>query len=207
MANDRGTGKISEDKAALVLDRAAKLDAGNGRWLDVTELREAALEAGISLEAFESALAEVEASAVHVPHDLPVTREGSDEVGSSGALPTWARRWAMFASGLFLGGLGLLLFGPFGMDGPGIVFALLIAVAVALASVVRNSRRRDVLEFEIELGLLWLGLTFLLMLSGEPDRVLATMTVLGAIAGVTGGAVVALTGSSAQPRELPDKTS
>jgi hypothetical protein len=61
MANGSGTGRISEEKAALVLDRAARIDAGHGKWLDVSELREAALEAGISLEAFERALLEIEA--------------------------------------------------------------------------------------------------------------------------------------------------
>jgi hypothetical protein len=93
------------------------------------------------------------------------------------------------------------------MSGPGIVFTLLLAVAVALASVVRNSRTRDVLEFEIELGLLWVGFTFLLMLTpGGAERVLATMGMLGAIAGVIGGAVVALTGASPPPRQLPDRS-
>jgi hypothetical protein len=52
MSETRDGGRISEEKAALVLDRAAKIDAGRGKWLDVGELREAALEAGISLEAF-----------------------------------------------------------------------------------------------------------------------------------------------------------
>ena len=42
MANGSGTGRISEEKAALVLDRAARIDAGHGKWLDVSELREAA---------------------------------------------------------------------------------------------------------------------------------------------------------------------
>jgi hypothetical protein len=43
------------------------------------------------------------------------------------------------------------------------------------------------------------------MLTGDPERVLATMGVLGGAAAVLGGGLVALNGPNL-PRELPDRT-
>jgi hypothetical protein len=112
----------------------------------------------------------------------------------------------MFASGFFLGGLSLLLSGPFGLNDAGITFSLLIALVVVIGSVVRHIRKRDVLGFEIELWLLWVGLTHLLMIGADAESVLATMSLFGAVAGVAGGAVVALAGSGRAPEQLPDRT-
>ena len=54
--------RLSKDLAARVLDRAATIDAAEEK-VDVTTLRAAALDAGISPDAFERALAEASVSA------------------------------------------------------------------------------------------------------------------------------------------------
>ena len=54
--------RLSRDLAARILDRAATLDAAEEK-VDVSTLRAAAYDAGISPEAFERALAEAAASA------------------------------------------------------------------------------------------------------------------------------------------------
>ncbi|MGH7678368.1 MAG: hypothetical protein ACRENU_07885 [Gemmatimonadaceae bacterium] len=54
--------RLSKDLAARVLDRAATIDAAEEK-VDVATLRAAALDAGISPDAFERALAEASISA------------------------------------------------------------------------------------------------------------------------------------------------
>src|SRR5262245_30156705 len=116
MANEP-ISRISEEKAALVLDRAAKIDAGHGKWLDVSDLRDAALEAGISVEAFERALVEVErmtdAAAALTTAAAAETQVALPDASRAAKL---ARRSAMLAGGLLIGGLALLLSGPLGLD-------------------------------------------------------------------------------------------
>jgi hypothetical protein len=204
MANEP-ISRISEEKAALVLDRAAKIDAGHGRWLDVAELRDAALEAGISLEAFERALAEVERMTEAAAVTPAAETESRVTLAEPSRAATLAGRSAMLAGGFLIGGLALLLSGPFGLDDAGIAFALLIALAAVIGSVVRHARRRDILDFEIDLALLWVGLTFVLMFTGSPENVLSTMGVLGGLTALGGGALVAMTGA-VRPKELPDRT-
>lgn len=55
--------RIADDRAARVLDRAAALDAKRNSEIEVDQLREAAAGAGISREAFEEAMREVEGEA------------------------------------------------------------------------------------------------------------------------------------------------
>lgn len=51
-------GRLEEERARTILERAAALDAKRSSEVDVGQLREAASAAGISLEAFEQALRE-----------------------------------------------------------------------------------------------------------------------------------------------------
>jgi hypothetical protein len=201
-----GTARISEETAALVLDRAAKLDAGRGRWLAVSELREAALEAGISADSFERALEEVEElaaerRAVTVHPSEATSPEQADPEG----WPVWARRMTLLGSGFFLGGLAIFLSQVVGFDGAGVAFALLIALQVAVASLVKHRKEGDVIPYWIELGFLWVGLTFMLMLTGPADRVLAVMGGLGGLIGLIGASVIALANRDA-PRSLPESS-
>jgi hypothetical protein len=54
----RDAERLSEDAARRLLDRASELEAARGSEVSVAELRDAAREAGITLGAFEQALAE-----------------------------------------------------------------------------------------------------------------------------------------------------
>jgi hypothetical protein len=80
--------RLPDHLAQRVLARASEIDAAGAA---VTDLREAAREAGISQAAFEAALAEVQ--------DVPVRKE------TPRAAPP--RRWF---SGAVVGGVGMLLF-------------------------------------------------------------------------------------------------
>jgi hypothetical protein len=205
----RSTDLISEESAALVLDRAAKLDANRAGWLDISELREAALEAGISLEAFERALSEVqELQGSRLPYaDRSPGDRALEAAEHEGAWPVWARRTSLLGAGFFLGGLAVLLTRLLGLGDVGIVFALLIALQVALASVLKHRRDGDVVDYWIDLGFLWSGLTFMLFLTGPADRVLEVMSGLGGLIGLLGAAVIALA-RAPQGRlpAIPDQT-
>jgi hypothetical protein len=51
-------GRIADDRAAKILERAAAIDAKRTSEIEIDQLREAAADAGISQEAFEQALRE-----------------------------------------------------------------------------------------------------------------------------------------------------
>ena len=96
-------GRLPKELAARILDRAASLDAAEDR-VDVKTLRAAALDAGISPEAFERALAEAAAS---IREPVRMSRAPVDAYGV--AVSTF---WV----GLLSGGLTILaamaVFGP-----------------------------------------------------------------------------------------------
>ena len=73
---DRDDKVLSEQLATRVLTRASELDAALKVGASVAELRRAALEAGISAEAFEAALAELHDTGAQVPaaNMQPVSR-------------------------------------------------------------------------------------------------------------------------------------
>jgi hypothetical protein len=58
---------ISEEEARRLLARAVEIEAREGAYLSLEELREIALEAGIPLEALEQALGELEQGALRPP--------------------------------------------------------------------------------------------------------------------------------------------
>ena len=134
MDSQSDDGRISEDKAALVLDRAAQLDATRGREMSFAELREVALEAGISPEAFERALAEVRGMReVIVARPL---RTNDPRVTAVEEAPSLASsilyRAKILVGGLMFGLLSVILWQRLGMGGAGIVFGLVIALYVAI---------------------------------------------------------------------------
>lgn len=77
--NESGLGTLSTDAANHVLARAAELDATPAGALSRRQLRESAAEAGISPEAFDTALQEHEFLA-----STPLT-------GKAGRVPDWVR--------------------------------------------------------------------------------------------------------------------
>ena len=96
----------------------------------------------------------------------------------------------------------------FGMDStPAVIFTLVLAMFTALWFAVTRRRDRELLAFEADLGMLWAGLTFWLMVSnpGDAGEVLGAMLPIGAIASVVGGLVVATGGADAESEELPER--
>lgn len=63
--------RLSEETARRLLERASQLEATRGSEVSVSELREAARQAGITLGAFEQALAEYRSAS------LPSSAEGT----------------------------------------------------------------------------------------------------------------------------------
>ena len=94
-----------------------------------------------------------------------------------------------------------------GLDDAAIVFSLLIASFVAIAVMIRRRREGGVLHFEVDLMMLWVGLTFVLMVGnpGSAEDVLARMAGLGSLWALGGGAVVAMS-SDKRLEELPEET-
>lgn len=82
-ASERERKVLSEQLATRVLTRASELDAALKAGATVAELRRAALEAGISAEAFEAALAELQDDAARVP-DANVRRVRGGRGGRGG---------------------------------------------------------------------------------------------------------------------------
>jgi hypothetical protein len=199
MAMNPDPSRITEDTAALVLERAAELDASHGREVLVKDLREAALEAGISPAAFERALGEL-ASALDEPREHP--DRPLSEVGDSPANP-WSHRMRVLAGGLSLGLLAVVLNGVIG--GAGIMFAFLLGLFAAIGLMLERKGKSGVLDFEVDLLMLWIGLTLLVIVTqGEgADEFLAFSTMLGAVTALFGGAVVALRRPEQPPLQLP----
>ncbi len=59
--------RLPEDVARRLLDRAVELDAARDGEVTLPQLREVAQEAGVSLAAFETALAEMRQASIHTP--------------------------------------------------------------------------------------------------------------------------------------------
>ena len=83
MANKLTSG-LSRDIAAQILDRAATIDAAERH--DLTTLRSAAADAGISPESFDRALAEMVAGAPREARPTKVERANLYEVALKSAL-------------------------------------------------------------------------------------------------------------------------
>jgi hypothetical protein len=197
------TGSLSEEKAALVLDRAAKLDSTQGTRVTVDALREIALEAGISPEAFERALTEVQAGGGAGGQALQRLHVASDEPTGLRAL---LRRGGIFAVGAGLAFIAQVLPFGFGIQPWSTTFlSLVVAMFVAIALAASRHDGRQILDFELDLGMLWTGLTLVFMLANGGE-VLEVMMPLGVGAALVGGLIVALGPSEPKPKELPERT-
>jgi hypothetical protein len=108
------------------------------------------------------------------------------------------------AIGAGLGGFALILWRGLQMGDAGIIFPLVIAGVVALGLVMKRAKDRSVLNYILDLALLWIGLTLVLMIgdTDDADEVLAVMSLIGSVAAVVGSSLVALPRKNAQP-QLP----
>jgi hypothetical protein len=195
--------QISAEKAAALLDRAAKLDASAGKWVDIAELREAALEAGISATAFDRALAELESRRA-VAEAVSVSARASTAAATTATYPArLVSSVVMLSVGFLIGGLAMLLTGLFGEAAIG--FSLILAFLVFLGALIKGVRRGSVLDFEIDLSMLWVGFTFMMMLMMPfaAEAILARMALFGAMGGIGGGALISMA-RRPEPKALPE---
>lgn len=202
-----GASVLDDDGATLLLDRAAQLDAGRGRTVELADLRDAALEAGISGAAFDRALAELNALRASGGHTVEAT---AADVGSGGR-PAVLRRWlataARVAVGLGLGFLPLILEETVGLDGEAVTaFSAIVALQLVLFSLIRRRKGGDVAGFEMDSAGLWAGFTFGLMASvssfDQGEVVLAT-TLGWLLVAAIGGAVIGLAGHGKRAPAAP----
>ena len=190
MSDDALPTRYDEERAALILDRAARLDAGRAREIDLAELRQAALEAGISAEAFRAAVAEVEAMEERAAAG-PATPIEDDAPWPGGpAAGALGRRIGLATAGLGMGALPLLFDELLGLaPGVGLVFTAVLAIQLLGWLVWRHRREGSAVEFELDLTTLWLPLTFPLMFvdPGDAGPVALIMMLVWAVVAVVGG--------------------
>lgn len=197
MAHDDRPDQVTEESAALVLERAAQIDVAGGRRVKVSELREAALEAGISPDAFERAIAEIREAAAPLAvagRSATASHATEEEGADEASVPAVVYRAGLLGVGAAIGGLALLLSDAAGLGDAGVFFSLFVAFLVAVGLVRHRRPKRALFDFEMDLAMLWTGVTFLLMLSdpGFAGEILAIMGMIGAAAAAVGGALVAL---------------
>lgn len=217
MTDDLPEGLVDDERAALILDRAARLDAGRHQGVDLNQLRAAALEAGISSTAFEAAIAEVEALAEEAHAAVPAVPSGErDEPPGDeppGDEPRWwtlLRRVGIGGGGLALGLLPAFLQGWFGLDEGGAgIFTLVIAVQAVLYLVIRHRKDHSVLDFELDMTSLWTGFTLASMIVWPEgaEEVAGVMSVVWVITALLGGFLVWVRSfGSDDPSRLPERS-
>jgi hypothetical protein len=87
------------------------------------------------------------------------------------------------------------------------VFTLAVAAFVVAWSAITKRRSRRVLDFEVDLGVLWTAMTFSLMLAnpGDVGGILGVMMPSGFLASLLGGFVVATGPAEREPEQLPER--
>jgi len=184
----KGEQVLGEAEVAEILERAIKLDGVRDARVTVEQVREAALEVGVSPAAFSQALEEFggertipeEATPTHVP--APRFR-------------SLIRTGLGVAFGAILGATAGIMDGPYLSEETGILAVILLAGA-SLRLVLSHKRERALLPYIVDV--IWLWSSFLVAVGlvtsalGE-DSIIAT--VLGIIvASVVGGWIIKMTG-------------
>ena len=209
MDDPRALGSLTDEKAAQLLDRAAKLDAQGRSRVTVDELRQVAIEAGISEEAFDRALAELDGAPAETAVSVAAT-DGPDGTAKSRAslLTTVRQRTGLFITGSALSILSMTFISDVGVDSePVMIFTLAVAAFMVAWSAATKRRDREVLEFEVDLGVLWTAMTFWMMafMPDDMGAVLEVMMPAGFLASLVGGFFVATGPSEPEPEQLPER--
>jgi len=211
MDDPRDLGFLTDDKAALLLDRAAKLDAQGGR-VSIAELRHVAMEAGISADAFERALAEISSPRGESGPPAPLGTDSSHRTAPwYSRLTTPIQRTGIFLTGSALAFLSQTFISDVGMDSePVMIFTLAVAGLMVAWAAVTKRQNRKLLDFEVDLGVLWTAMTFWIMVLNpeEVGAVLEVMMPAGFLASLVGGLIVGTGPSGDEPEqlELPERT-
>lgn len=186
---------LSEQEAALVLERATQLEAHEGSTVDVEELRAVALDAGIAVDAFERALAEVRASLSDTAPKGDSAPTSDPPVATPGGLTTWVRRAGLGALGFVIATASAALSTSFGVDADAAaIFSIVLGFFIALGLATTHRKDRAVAAYLFDLAALWIGFTLSWMLTdpGDAFGVLTGTGLIGAVAAVAGAALVGL---------------
>jgi len=209
MDDPRDLGTLTDEKAAQLLDRAAKLDAQGRSRVTIQELRQVAMEAGISEQAFDYALSELEGTSVggDAAETLADAPEKSVRPHPS-LLTTIRQRTGLFITGSALSLFSMTFISDVGADSePVMIFTLAIAAFIVAWSAVTKRRDREILDFEVDLGVLWTAMTFwtMVLMPNDMGAVLEVMMPAGFLASLVGGFFVATGPSDPQPDQLPER--
>ena len=150
--------RLPDSAARRLLERAGELD-GPRSGIPVSELRQAATEAGISSQAFDAALGELWLDVAVAGASPPVPRPGSPVARSGAPAPGAAprrRRWARLAGATALLGVGALAGGFVARatapaPGPTILMRPPTApAAISVAPAPPGAGPRTYFEFQVE---------------------------------------------------------
>jgi hypothetical protein len=180
---------LDAESASRLLRRAAEIDAGRGDGVTVAELRRAAVEAGISAEAFDFALQRVDGGPITLTERTQGNSAGDRTVFGGLSLPVVA------LSGVMLGALMLWFYGFTTHDGVLVIpFVLGGMLSLTLAALHRGGARLG--RFLAEHVVLWASLVLIFLtdesLQRGPDfaDVLGVTGVIAALVAIAGSLIV-----------------
>ena len=171
---------LAEADVAAILERAVKLDGVRDGNVSIEQLRDAALEVGVSAAAFDTALEEFERVS-RAPEVLVPTKVTRPRFFSQ------IRTAVTVASGLLVGSMAGSLVTP--RTEEVIALAALIVVGGSLRLVLSHRKDRSVLAYVMDTFWLWMsfgvGVTLASGFIGEESIVYTVMAIV--IASVIGG--------------------
>ena len=192
-----GEQDFGETDVAEILDRAIKLDGARDTRVTVEQLREAALEVGVSPAAFSQALVEFGRELTPpkdaAPADVPVSRFRSA-----------IRTGLAVAFGATLGTTAGILDGPYLSGETGALAAILLAGA-SLHLVLSHRKEKALLPYIV--NLIWLWSSFLVAV-GIVTNFLAEGYIIGTVMGIlvssaVGGLIIKMTGKDKTSEATP----
>ena len=170
---------LGEAEVAEILERAIKLDGARDAHVTVDQLREVALEVGVSPAAFSEAL--VEFGREHTPPEeppvpeLPVSRFRS-----------WIRTVLGVAFGGILGAIAGIMDGPY-LHEETWALAVILLSGASLSLVLSHKREKALLPYVIDV--IWLWSSFAVVTALVTDY-LGEESIIATLAGITLASVV-----------------
>ncbi len=184
----KGEQVLGEADVAEILERAIKLDGVRDARVTVEQVREAALEVGVSPAAFSQALAEFG------------SERTAPEEASSGHVPaprfrSLIRTGLGVAFGAILGATAGIMDGPYLSEETGALAVILLAGA-SLRLVLSHKREKALLPYIVDV--IWLWSSFVVAV-GLVTSALGDETIIAAVLGiivasVVGGWIIKMTG-------------
>jgi hypothetical protein len=170
---------FGEADVAEILERAIKLDGARDTRVTVEQLREAALEVGVSPTAFSQALAEF--GREHTPpEEAPPTDKPAPRFRSA------IRTGLAVAFGGILGATAGIMDGPYLSEETGALAAILLAGA-SLRLVLSHRKEKALLPYIGDV--IWLWSSFVVAV-GLDKNFLGDESIIGAVLGITVASVV-----------------